>query len=80
MTRRDFGTTRRLPSGRWHARFSAPDGGRVAAERTFATRAEAAAYLVGVPADLEGARQKYRIRTSYALDRIDHADPFRSAG
>lgn len=53
MTRRDFGTTRRLPSGRWQARFSAPDGSRLAAERTFATRAEAAAYLSGVQADLD---------------------------
>lgn len=38
MTRRGFGTTRRLPSGRWQARFSAPDGSRLAAERTFATQ------------------------------------------
>ena len=53
MTRRDFGTTRRLPSGRWQARFSAPNGSRTAAERTFATRAEAAAYLSGVQADLD---------------------------
>ena len=53
MTRRDFGTTRRLPSGRWQARFSAPDGSRLAAERTFATRAEAASYLAGVRADLD---------------------------
>jgi integrase len=53
MTRRDFGTVRRLPSGRWQARYAAPDGARVTAERTFATRAEAASYLAGVQADLD---------------------------
>lgn len=53
MTRRDFGTTRRLPSGRWQARYSAPDGTRVTAERTFAARAEAASYLAKVQADLD---------------------------
>jgi hypothetical protein len=53
MTRRDFGTTRRLPSGRWQARFSAPDGSRLAVERTFATRADAASYLSAVQADLD---------------------------
>jgi integrase len=58
MTRRDFGTTRRLPSGRWQARFSAPDGSRLAAERTFATRAEAASYLSGVQAD-EGLLKRH---------------------
>lgn len=53
MTRRDFGTVRRLPSGRWQARYSAPDRTRVTAERTFGTRAEAGSYLVGVQADLD---------------------------
>lgn len=53
MTRRDFGSVRRLPSGRWQARYSAPDGSRVTAERTFGTRAEAASYLAGVQADLD---------------------------
>lgn len=53
MTRQDFGTVRRLPSGRWQARYSAPDGSRVATERTFSTRVEAAAYLAGMQADLD---------------------------
>ncbi len=53
MTRRDFGTVRRLPSGRWQARYSSPDGGRMPAERTFATRAEAASFLAGMQADLD---------------------------
>jgi len=53
MTRRDFGTVRRLPSGRWQARYSAPDGARIACERTFATRAEAASHLAGIQVDFD---------------------------
>ena len=53
MARRDFGTLRRLPSGPWQARYSTPSGDRFTAERTFATRAEAASYLAGVQADLD---------------------------
>jgi len=53
MTRRDFGTVRRLPSGRWQARYSAPDGVRIPAERTFATRAGASSFLAGMKADLD---------------------------
>lgn len=52
MTRRDFGTLRRLSSGRWQARYTAANGMPIAAEHTFATRAEAAAYLAGVHTDL----------------------------
>ncbi len=53
MARRDFGTVRRLPSGRWQARYRVPSGDRFTAERTFATRAEATSYLAGVQADLD---------------------------
>ena len=53
MARRDFGTVRRLPSGRWQARYRTPAGDRFTAERTFATRTEAASYLAGVQADLD---------------------------
>lgn len=53
MARRDFGTIRRLPSERWQARYNGLDGKRITAERTFATRAEAASYLAGVQADLD---------------------------
>jgi hypothetical protein len=44
---------RRLPSGRWQARYRAPSGDRFTAERTFATRADATSYLAGVQADLD---------------------------
>src|SRR3954451_13127376 len=53
MARRDFGTVRRLPSGRWQARYSMPSGDRFTAERTLGTRAEAASFLAAVQADLD---------------------------
>lgn len=45
MRRRDFGSVRRLPSGRWQARHLSPSGERATAPETFPTRAAAAAYL-----------------------------------
>jgi integrase len=59
MTRRrnDFGSLRRLPSGRWQARYRDPNGRVQTARRTFDTRADAAAYLAGVRTDVSrGAR------------------------
>jgi predicted transcriptional regulator len=35
--RREFGTTRKLPSGRWQARYIGPDGQRYTAPETFDT-------------------------------------------
>lgn len=52
--RRTFGTVRRLPSGRWQARFYTPNGRRHLAPTTFATRAQAGRYLASV--DLDRAR------------------------
>ena len=43
--RRWFGTVRRLPSGRWQARYWGPDNVRHAADDTFATKAEAQDWL-----------------------------------
>ena len=53
MTRRDYGSVRRLPSGRWQARYATPTGGRTTAPETFTTRAFAAAYLARIQADLD---------------------------
>ncbi|MGW0103211.1 site-specific integrase, partial [Nocardia sp. NPDC003354] len=36
--RREFGTVRKLPSGRWQARYLGPDGQRHKAPETFATK------------------------------------------
>jgi integrase len=45
MSRRQFGTARRLPSGRWQARYVGSDGMRRNAPVTFATKREASAWL-----------------------------------
>jgi len=42
MTRRDYGSVRRLPSGRWQARYATPAGEGTTAPETFGTRAGAA--------------------------------------
>ena len=39
--RRAFGTISRLPSGRFRARYTGPDGARYSAPATFDTRAQA---------------------------------------
>ena len=51
--RRDYGSVRRLPSGRWQARYPDPTSWTrlVTAPTTFATKAEATCYLAGVRAD-----------------------------
>ncbi len=49
---RTFGTIRKLPSGRWQARYFDRAGARHRAPRTFATKADASAYLAAVEADL----------------------------
>jgi hypothetical protein len=46
VIRRRFGSIRQLPSGRWQAADSAPNGRRVLAPHTFAKRADAEAWLV----------------------------------
>ncbi len=51
--RRRFGAVRRLPSGRWQARYRRPDTGRYeSAQQTFATKTDAARFLATVEADL----------------------------
>jgi len=50
--RRQFGRVRRLPSGRWQARYSGPDGRDHAAPRTFATKTEASRWLSALETDL----------------------------
>lgn len=45
MTRRTFGSLRRLPSGRWQARYTGPDLNEHKAPRTFDTKTDADAWL-----------------------------------
>ena len=54
MSKRSFGTIRRLPSGRWQARYYHPvTNERHTAPDTFPTKGDAARYLTLVEADLE---------------------------
>jgi integrase len=50
--RRAFGSLRRLPSGRWQARYRDPTGRSHTAPQTFTTKPEAARYLAQVQTDL----------------------------
>lgn len=49
--RRQFGSVRRLPSGRWQARYITLDGRRVIAPQTFGTKADATLWLDSVRTD-----------------------------
>jgi len=52
-SRRRFGRVRKLPSGRWQARYSTPDGHDHAAPGTFATKTAADKWLAAVETDME---------------------------
>jgi integrase len=51
MARRQFGSIRRLPSGRWQARYPTSDGSMAPAPVTFRTKADAGRWLAAVEAD-----------------------------
>ena len=50
--RRQFGAVRRLPSGRWQARYRDTSGGEHTAPLTFATKSDASRYLATVETDV----------------------------
>jgi len=52
MARRDFGSVRRLPSGRWQATWKR-EAREFAAPETFRTKTDATQYLAAVRADIE---------------------------
>ena len=54
--KRRFGRLRKLPSGRWQARYLGRDGLDRAAPQTFATKAEADRWLSLVEAELQQGR------------------------
>ena len=58
MSKRQFGSLRRLASGRWQARYRAPDGRRLAAATTFTTKRVALAWLAEQQSDIERGRWK----------------------
>ena len=49
---RQFGSVRKLPSGRFQARYRLPSGRMVAAPNTFSSKGDAARYLASVETDL----------------------------
>ena len=49
---RDFGSIRRLPSGRWQARYYGPDGVRRTAPETFERKGDAARWLATTEAEM----------------------------
>lgn len=51
--RRQFGRIRKLPSGRWQARYPDGSGRVIAAPTTFGSKADASRFLAQVQADLE---------------------------
>lgn len=51
MGRRRFGSVRKLPSGRWQASFTGPDGSRRTAAGTFRTKTDADRWLASVETD-----------------------------
>ncbi len=57
------GSLRKLPSGRWQARFTGPDGVRRPAPVTFQTKRDAQAWLAGQQADVSRSRWAPRAAT-----------------
>lgn len=53
VTRRAFGSVRKLPSARWQAPYRAPDGGVIPAPTTFRSRVDASRYLAEVETEKE---------------------------
>jgi len=49
--KRRFGALRKLPSGRWQARYLTPDGREITAPKTFATKTDASLYLDATEVD-----------------------------
>lgn len=55
-SRRQFGRVRKLPSGRWQARYPDGSGSDVPAPLTFASKGDATRFLARVQADLDRGR------------------------
>ena len=51
MAKREFGSVRKLPSGRWQARYRNTGGRMIAAPETFVTKGDATAWLAGARTD-----------------------------
>ena len=69
---RHFGNVRRLPSGRWQARYRGPDGRMRAAPQTFGRKAEAERYLTLIEAQINRGEWTDPERAKITL--ADYAD------
>ena len=56
MSKRQFGSVRRLQSGRWQARYPNGSGLLVPADRTFSTKSDATRFLASVQTDMARGR------------------------
>jgi integrase len=65
MGRRQFGSVRKLPSGRWQARYTDPAGRRQA--ETFSTKGDANRYLAAAQAEIDAGRWIDRRRGEITL-------------
>jgi integrase len=77
VSRRGFGSVRKLPSGRWQARYRDPEGELRPAETTFATKADADAWLATTQHELRvgdwiDPDLGERTLESWALDWMDN--------
>lgn len=75
--RASFGSVRKLPSGRWQARYPDPAGRAMTAPGTFTTKREALDHIAGVRADrMRGTYRDHRAGLTpfgaYATDWIAH--------
>ncbi len=55
-SRRRFGRLRKLPSGRWQARYSLSDGRELSAPDTFLTKTAAQRWQASTESDLANSR------------------------
>ncbi|MFJ2578430.1 tyrosine recombinase XerC [Kitasatospora aureofaciens] len=69
--RRRWGSVRKLPSGRFQARYPGPDGLLRNAEETFATKGDAEAWLVETEADIR--REEWRDPNAGAVNFLLYA-------
>jgi integrase len=77
MSRRNFGSIRKLASGRFQASYLGTDGARVNAPTTFVARADANSWLVNVEADkIRGVLGKPKITdlklSTYTVEWLKH--------
>lgn len=68
-TRRGFGAIRRLPSGRFQAKYLGPDGNYFVAPVTYEYKADAEAYLATIQADMVRQTWKAPVSTEETLGR-----------